>query len=136
MNIKTILFSILFLIGLAFNANAYDPIYQIQDDGSYVQIATYDETSFIYHHTGDRDIVDGAVMVNDHNENKIVYFQYRPKFNNLWIKIGPNGDWKYIDGNDGTLEYMYASNIAIALLDRYEIKEKDIYKFVPDYKGE
>ena len=35
-----------------------------------------------------------------------------------------------------TLDYIYASNIAIELLDRYEIKEENIYKFVPDYKGE
>jgi len=47
-----------------------------------------------------------------------------------------DGEWKYIEGNDGTLEYIYASNIAIELVDRYEIKEQDIYKFVPDYKGE
>lgn len=136
MNFKSILLSVLFIFGLIFNSNAYDNIYQIYDDGSYAQVATYDETSFTYHHLGDRDIVEGGVAVNEYGENKIVYFQYHPHYNNLWIKVGENTDWKYIEGNDMTLDYIYASNIAIELLDRYEIKEENIYKFVPDYKGE
>ena len=136
MNFKSILLSVLFIFGLIFNTNAYDNIYQIYDDGSYAQVATYDETSFTYHHLGDRDIVEGGVVINENGVNKIVYFQYHPYYNNLWIKVGEDSDWKYIEGNDMTLDYMYASNIAIELLDRYEIKEENIYKFVPDYKGE
>lgn len=136
MNFRSVLLSVLFIFGLVFNSNAYDNIYQIYDDGSYAQVATYDETSFTYHHLGNRDIVEGGVAVNEYGENKIVHFQYHPQYNNLWIKVGENADWKYIDGNDMTLDYIYASNIAIELLDRYEIKEENIYKFVPDYKGE
>lgn len=136
MNFKSILLSVLFIFGLVFSTNAYDNIYQIYDDGSYAQVATYDETSFTYHHLGDRDIVEGGVAINENGINKIVYFQYHPYYNNLWIKAGEDSDWKYIEGNDMTLDYMYASNIAIELLDRYEIKEENIYKFVPDYKGE
>ena len=136
MNFKSILLQILFIFGLVLNVGAYDNIYQLYDDGTYAQVATYDETSFTYHHLGNRDIVEGGVAVNENGVNKIVYFQYHPSYNNLWIKIGMDGEWKYIEGNDGTLEYIYASNIAIELVDRYEIKEQDIYKFVPDYKGE
>ena len=78
MNFKSILLQILFIFGLVLNVGAYDNIYQIYDDGTYAQVATYDETSFTYHHLGNRDIVEGGVAVNENGVNKIVYFQYHP----------------------------------------------------------
>lgn len=120
MNFKSILLQILFIFGLVLNVGAYDNIYQIYDDGTYAQVATYDETSFTYHHLGNRDIVEGGVAVNENGVNKIVYFQYHPSYNNLWIKIGMDGEWKYVNRytDDSSLEFKYGSLIALKLAEK------------------
>lgn len=140
MNFKSIILSILFLFGIVFIPNtsyAYDNIYSgYYDDGTPIQVATYDESSFTYHNIENSDVLEGAVAVNEYNINKIVYFQYHPKYNNLWIRVGDDGEWKYIDRAEDTLYYIYAMNISFQLLDSNKLDETNIKKFVPNYREE
>jgi len=112
MNFKSIILSILFLFGILLIPNtsyAYDNIYS----------GYYD-----------------AVAVNEYNTNKIAYFQYHPKYNNLWVRVGDDGEWMYIDGVEDTLYYIYAMDISFQLLDSGKLDETNIKKFVPNYREE
>lgn len=140
MTFKSIILSILFLFGILLIPNAsyaYDNIYSgYYDDGTPIQVATYDESSFTYHNIENSDVIEGAVAVNEYNANKIVYFQYHPKYNNLWVRVGDDGEWMYIDGVEDTLYYIYAMDISFQLLDSGKLDESKIKKFVPNYREE
>ena len=140
MTFKSIILSILFLFEILFVPNtsyAYDNIYSgYYDDGTPIQVATYDESSFTYHNMENSDVIEGAVAVNEYNTNKIVYFQYHPKYYNLWVKVGEDGEWMYIDGVEATLYYIYAMDISFQLLDSSKLDEAKIKKFVPNYREE